>query len=157
MDEATILGGRWDKVVLAGISMGAATGLHVLFNLDVPVPSETRESGVGRRRGLGAFMGFSCRCPFAGRSSSLAEMRRVLGLDGVPNHADVICNTPVLLEHCVDDPVVLVQYNRDLENMLERFGARVERKEYQTGGHAFNQPDGVDDVVEFMKKIITGV
>ena len=139
--------------------MGAATGVHVLFNLDVSAPVGTEELGMGRRRkrGLGAFMGFSCRCPFAGRSGSLAEMRRVLGLDGVPDHADVICNTPVLLEHCTDDPVVLAQYNRDLENILEGFGARGERKEYQTGGHGFNGPAGIDDVVHFLNKEVVDV
>src|SRR5690606_27772389 len=44
--EVEALGGRWDRVVLAGISMGAATNVHVLLNLDVP--------GGG---GLGAFLG----------------------------------------------------------------------------------------------------
>ncbi|KAK3363202.1 hypothetical protein B0T25DRAFT_596240 [Lasiosphaeria hispida] len=57
--EAARLGGRWDRVVLAGISMGAATSVHTLFNLNVPA------DGGGR---LAAFLGFSCRCPFAGRA-----------------------------------------------------------------------------------------
>ncbi|OTA98637.1 hypothetical protein M426DRAFT_325845 [Hypoxylon sp. CI-4A] len=136
-DEAALLGGRWDRVVLAGISMGAATGAHVLFNLDVA---------------LGAFIGFSCRCPFAGRS--LAGMRGALGLQGVPDHNRVIENTPVLLEHCVDDPLVLVQNGRGLRETLRGFGAQVEWKEYPTGGHWFNSPTGMDDAVDFLNRVL---
>ncbi|CDO70668.1 hypothetical protein BN946_scf184761.g5 [Trametes cinnabarina] len=138
--EATILHGRWDRVVLAGISMGAATSVHTLFNLDVPA-----EGGGG----LAAFLGFSCRCPFAGRT--LAEMRAVLGLkDGVPDHANVLANTPILLEHCVDDPLVKIENGRGLRDTLRGFGAQVDWKEYPSGGHWFNSPAGMDDAVEFL-------
>ncbi|KAI1209389.1 alpha/beta-hydrolase [Annulohypoxylon truncatum] len=140
-DEAARLGGRWDRLVLAGISMGGATSAHVLFNLDVPP-----EAG-GR---LGAFVGFSCRCPFAGRS--LAGMRGVLSLEGVPDHGRVVQNTPVLLEHCVDDPLVLVQNGRGLRETLRGYGAQVEWKEYPNGGHWFHSPSGMDDVVDFLSR-----
>ncbi|KZT65884.1 alpha/beta-hydrolase [Daedalea quercina L-15889] len=140
--EAALLGGRWDRVVLAGISMGAATGVHTLFNLAVPA------AGGGR---LAAFVGFSCRCPFAGRT--LAGMQQVLELgEGVPDNADVLRDTPMLLEHCVDDPVVLVEHGRGLRDTLRIFGAQVEWKEYPSGGHWFNSPAGMDDVVEFLSK-----
>jgi predicted esterase len=144
-DEAALLDGHWDRVVLAGISMGAATGAHVLFNLDVP------PAGGGR---LAAFMGFSCRCPFAGRS--LAATRHVLGLDGVPDHGDVICSTPVLLEHCIDDPLVLIQNGRGLREALRGFGAPVEWREYPSGGHWFNSPAGMDDAVSFLNEHLLG-
>jgi len=140
--EAARLDGRWDRVVLAGISMGGATGAHVLFNLDVPGP----------RPGLAAFLGFSCRCPFAGRT--LADMRAVLRLDAVPAHADVLRNTPVLLEHCGDDPLVLVGNGRGMRDALVGFGASVEWREYQAGGHWFNAPRGMDDVVEFVTRVV---
>ncbi|KAI3329948.1 phospholipase/carboxylesterase family protein [Ustulina deusta] len=134
-DEAARLGGRWDRVVLAGISMGAATSVHLLFNLTEP---------------LGAFMGFSARCPFAGRS--LTQMREVLGLENVPDHDDVLRKTPVLLEHCIDDPLVVIQNGRALRDTLLRFGCRVEWKEYPDGGHWFHSPTGMDDAVEFLEK-----
>ncbi|KAI0840595.1 alpha/beta-hydrolase [Hypoxylon sp. FL0890] len=140
-DEAARLGGRWDRVVLAGISMGGATAAHVLFNLDIP------PAGGGK---LAAFIGFSCRCPFAGRS--LAEMRNVLGVENVPDHSRVIQNTSVLLEHCADDPLVLVQNGRGLREVLRGFGAQVEWKEYPNGGHWFNSPAGMDDVVDFLNR-----
>ncbi|CAK7202915.1 hypothetical protein SEUCBS139899_005642 [Sporothrix eucalyptigena] len=117
--EAALLGGRWDRVVLMGISMGGATSVHTLFNLEVPV-----ENG----RQLGAFIGFSCRCPFAGRT--LAQMRQVLGLandnsnnSSEPVQSRVLSNTPILLEHCVDDPVVPVESGRGLRDTLQGFGA----------------------------------
>ncbi|KAI4865651.1 alpha/beta-hydrolase [Hypoxylon rubiginosum] len=138
-DEAARIKGRWDRVILAGISMGGATSAHVLFNLDIPL-------AVGGR--LGAFLGFSCRCPFAGRD--LAGMREVLGLKDVPDHGRVVRDTPVLLEHCANDPLVPVQSGRGLCATLRGFGARVEWKEYPDGGHWFNSPAGMDDVVGFL-------
>lgn len=144
-NEAALLGGRWDRVVLAGISMGAATSVHTLFNLDVPA------AGGGR---LAAFLGFSCRCPFAGRT--LAEMRNVLGLEGVPGHDDVLRNTPMLLEHCIDDPLVLVQSGRGLREILRGFGAHITWKEYPNGGHWCNSPTGMDDAVDFLNRHVLG-
>ncbi|KAJ4391475.1 hypothetical protein N0V93_005092 [Gnomoniopsis smithogilvyi] len=142
--EATTLDGDWKKLILAGISMGAATGVHTLFNLNIP------QSG-----GLGAFLGFSCRCPFAGRS--LHDMRDALGLEGVPTHNQVLRDTPVLLEHCIDDPLVQVVLGRNLRDTLMEFGARVEWREYQTGGHWFNSPAGMDDVVAFLARQFSNV
>ncbi|KAI1481096.1 phospholipase/carboxylesterase family protein [Daldinia eschscholtzii] len=139
--EAARLEDRGDRLVLAGISMGGATSAHVLFNLDIP-------SVAGGR--LGAFIGFSSRCPFAGRD--LAGMRSVLGLEGVPNNDHVVRNTPVLLEHCVDDPLVLIQNGRGLRDTLLGFGAQVEWKEYPNGGHWFNSPTGIDDAVDFLRR-----
>ncbi len=137
--EAGLLGGRWDRLVLAGISMGGATSVHTLFNLDVPIAAGGR---------LGAFLGFSCRCPFAGRS--LAEMRNILGLEDVPADDVVLRSTPVLLEHCTDDPLVLVQSGRELRDTLRGFGVNVKWKEYPDGGHWFKSPTGMDDVVDFL-------
>ncbi|KAL2206389.1 phospholipase/carboxylesterase family protein [Sarocladium strictum] len=139
--EAEVLGSKeapaWDKIVLAGISMGAATGCHVLFNLNAPR--------------LGAFIGFSCRCPFVGRT--LQQMREVLALDDVPEHDQVLRNTPILLEHCVDDPLVKVENGRLMTEMLTSFGANVARREYPDGGHWFNSPAGMDDVIAFLNHV----
>ncbi|KAI8958550.1 hypothetical protein F5Y11DRAFT_335733 [Daldinia sp. FL1419] len=40
---AALLGGRWDRIILPGLSMGGATCAHVLFNLDIP-PGSGRET-----------------------------------------------------------------------------------------------------------------
>jgi predicted esterase len=139
--EAAKLAGQYDRIVLAGISMGTATGVHVLFNLDVPPAAGGR---------LGAFVGFSGRCPFVGRP--LTEMRKEIGLGGDLYHDGTIRNTPVLLEHCADDPLVTVQNGRRLRDTLRGFGAQVEWKEYPSGGHWFNSPEGIDDLVWFLKQ-----
>ena len=146
--EAELLGGRWDRLVLAGISMGAATGAHVLFNLDVPSSSLSAI----RKKGLGGFLGFSGRCPFVGRS--LTEMREVLALEGAAQGPSVLENTPVFLEHCVDDPLVNIHNGRALRDTLRQFGAPVVWKEYSGGGHWFNSPEGIDDAVGFLNGVL---
>lgn len=144
-DEAARLGGRYDKIVLMGISQGGATSVHTLLNLGFP------EGYQGPRR-LGAFVGISCRMPFPGRS--LAETRAVLALDGVPNDDEVIRNTPMLLEHCVDDPTVLIGSGRQLKQTLEGFGASLVWREYPQGGHWFKSPQGLDEFTEFLTKVL---
>ncbi|KAI0480594.1 phospholipase/carboxylesterase family protein [Xylariaceae sp. FL0804] len=140
-------GTGWDRVVLAGISMGAATGAHVLFNLGLGGPGTPP---------LAAFMGFSGRCPFAGRCPTLPMMRQALGLgDGAPVVSDsVLRRTPVLLEHCADDPLVPVWKGHEMSHTLLEFGATIEWREYPTGGHWFNSPAGADDAVWFLKKYV---
>lgn len=118
-EEAALLAGRWDHLVLAGISQGAATATHTLLNLSLPSPNPSRPEPR-----LGAYLGFSCRMPFPGRS--LAQTRAILDLArDVPTDDAVIRNTPVLLEHCVDDPLVLVANGRILRDTLVGFGAQV--------------------------------
>ena len=141
LQEADMLGGRYDRVILMGISQGAATSVHTLLNLDLPC-------------GLGAFLGFSCRMPFPGRT--LSETRKVLTLDHVPAHATVLEKTPMMLEHCANDPLVLVENGRALRDTLRGFGATVAWKEYPDGGHWFNSPRGIEDAIEFLNKIIGG-
>jgi predicted esterase len=110
--------------------------VHTLLNLNAP-------------QRLGAFLGFSCRMPFPGKS--LADTRAVLGLEDVPGNNEVLRGTPVLLEHYVDDPLVLIDWGRTLRDTLGEFGAQVTWKEYPDGGHWFNSPVGMDDAVEFLK------
>ncbi|TWU72157.1 hypothetical protein ED733_003723 [Metarhizium rileyi] len=147
--EANILGGHWDKIILAGISQGAATATHALLNLKLPAAAE---DGAGLTGGLAAFVGFSCRMPFPGRT--LGETRAVLGLEDVPADDEVIQKTPMLLEHCVDDPLVLVQNGRVLRDTLRGFGAQVHWREYPDGGHWFHSPTGMDDVAEYLTHVL---
>ncbi|KAH7144359.1 Alpha/Beta hydrolase protein [Dactylonectria estremocensis] len=146
--EAAALDGRWDRIVLAGISQGAATGVHTLLNLSIPSPPGQESIP----RGLAAFLSFSARLPFTGRN--LAATRAVLSLDDVPTHNDVLRNTPMLLEHCVDDGLVLVTHGRALRDSLKTFGADVGWREYPDGGHWFNSPTGMEDAVVFLEKAL---
>ncbi|CAK7209299.1 hypothetical protein SCUCBS95973_000392 [Sporothrix curviconia] len=148
-DEVKLLGGQWDRVVLAGISMGGATSVHTLFNLQVP-------SADGR---LGAFLGFSCR-PHAGADAASPRPRNAtLEASDTASHvlSRVLCNTPMLLEHCANDPVVPVANGCILRDTLQGFGAQVLWKEYPSGGYWFNSPSGMDDVVDFLNKHVPGL
>ncbi|KAK7403113.1 hypothetical protein QQX98_011138 [Neonectria punicea] len=143
--EAAALNGRWDRIVLAGISQGSAVGVHTLLNLAVP-----GDDALARR--LAGFLSFSARMPFPGRS--LADTRAILHLDDAPVHDDVLRNTPMLLEHCVDDPLVLVRHGRTLRDTLAGFGADVTWREYPDGGHWFNSPTGTEEAVVFLEKVL---
>lgn len=143
--EAEILAGKWENLILMGISQGGATSIHTLINLSLP-------PGVQK---LGAFIGFSCRMPFP--NLSLSETRKKLGVwDGKEGDERVLRNTFMLLEHCVDDPLVKVEWGRDLRDSLKGFGAKVAWREYVDGGHWFNSPQGMDDVVEFLETVVLG-
>mgnify|MGYP000851675882 CR=1 FL=1 len=152
--EVTAVDGDWKRIIVMGISQGAATAVHTILNTSLVPAGE----GGPLSRGLGAFIGFSCRMPFPGRS--LGETRKVLGVQYVHNgdnntdndEAEVLRNTPVLLEHCVDDPTVRVEDGRILRDTLRRFGANATMVEYPEGGHWFHGPDGLDDVIAFLSK-----
>ncbi|KAI0465604.1 phospholipase/carboxylesterase family protein [Xylaria cf. heliscus] len=117
LNEVAVLGGRWDRIVLAGISMSGATSSHFLINLKEP---------------LGSFMEFSAW---------------LFGLEDVPDHDDILRKSPVLLEHCVNDLLVLLQNGWGLRDTLRRLGCWVEWKKYPNGGHWFQSPNGGDDAV----------
>jgi predicted esterase len=143
-DEAARLGGRYDKIVLMGISQGGATSVHTLLNLGLP------DAYSGPKR-LGAFVGVASRMPFPGRS--LKDTRGLLGLEGTPSD-ELVLNTPVLLEHCVDDPTVLVEGGRQLKEQLQGYGVSVTWKEYPVGGHWFKSPEGLEDLHEFLTRVL---
>lgn len=143
-EEAARLGGRYDKIVLMGISQGGATSMHTLLNLGFP------EGYQGPRR-LGALVGVACRMPFPGRS--LEDTRAVLGLGGAAGD-EVVRNTPIALEHCVDDPVVRFEGGKQLRLQLEGYGASVAWREYPEGGHWFKSPEGLDDLTAFLNQVL---
>ncbi|KAK0736468.1 Alpha/Beta hydrolase protein [Apiosordaria backusii] len=132
--EVRKLGGQSEKVVLAGLSQGGATAAHTLIN-------------VAKR--LGGLMVFSGRMPFPGRT--LADTRAVLDLAGVPDDDSAVRTTPVLVQHCVDDPLSRIKNGREVRDSLSSFGAQVEWREYPTGGHWFNSPDGIQDASTWLR------
>lgn len=60
--------------------------------------------------------------------------------------------TPVLLEHCHDDEVIDIENGRCLLDVLSRLFIDFDWYDYKDGGHWFNEPQGVDDFVEFLRK-----
>ena len=60
--------------------------------------------------------------------------------------------TPVFLAHSQDDDVVLVRNGENVRDALLGRGMTVTWKGYEDGGHWFHEPEGVDDIVEFLQK-----
>ncbi|KAL6711219.1 hypothetical protein ACN47E_005750 [Coniothyrium glycines] len=151
--EAEAVGGP-GKVFLGGISQGGAAAVIALLAGGVQI---------------GGFVGVCSWLPLYGHITSLARkdaasvvrgIREVLGLDDivgdVTSGADVgsVMQTPVLLQHNADDEVVPVEHGEALRYALGEVGMSVEWCIYEDGGHWVNEPSGLDDMVEFIKKLM---
>ncbi|KAI1427610.1 Phospholipase/carboxylesterase [Xylaria sp. FL1777] len=134
-NEASIVGLR--NIILAGISQGCATAIQTLLNL---------QGGSGR---LCAFVGLSGWMTLGG--SSVQESRELLGLERSKPDDELYRNTPVLISHCADDSVVSIEQGRRLRDTLTAYGMTVTWKEYPSGGHWINSPQGVEDIVAFLR------
>ncbi|GAW17772.1 hypothetical protein EKO27_g7973 [Xylaria grammica] len=141
-NEASTVG--LQNVILAGISQGCATAIQTLLNFPV---SELRQ---GESR-LCAFIGLSGWMSLG--ESSVQESREVLGLEGSRPSDDLYRNTPVFISHCTDDGVVSIEQGKRLRDTLTAYGMSVTWKEYPTGGHWINSPQGVEDIVAFLRSL----
>ena len=59
-------------------------------------------------------------------------------------------NTPVLLSHAKDDETVDFNLGIQLRNILQQQGMNVTWKEYEYGGHWIKEPEGFDDLIDFL-------
>ncbi|KAI0131413.1 Alpha/Beta hydrolase protein [Daldinia grandis] len=173
-DEIVRLDGFADRVILGGISQGAAIAIWVLLCQDMPA------------RRLGAFVGVSTWLPFAAniesflspsainhdhnaRNTSLASseadsflesmmgaLRRALPDSSVRQS---FLSTPVFLGHGIDDAYVDIELGRQARHVLTQIGFEVEWKNY-TGadqeGHWLKVPEEVDDIVHFLRTRMLG-
>jgi lysophospholipase-2 len=114
------------RIILGGISQGLATALRTWLS-----------SGVQ----IGGFVGISGWLPF--QDDLLVMVQRV----GVRNE------TPVLIEHCADDGVVLVVNGENVVRDLVFLGLKPVWRKYVEGGHWVNEPQGIDDLVVFLRSI----
>jgi predicted esterase len=130
------------NIVLAGISQGCAAAIHALLNY--PKLEEPEESPR-----LRAFIGLSSWMSL-GRSS-VQESRELLGVEGSTSGDDIYRNTPAFISHCADDSIVPIDQGRKLRDTLKAYGMAVTWKEYPNGGHWINDPQGVEDIVAFLK------
>ena len=181
--EVHNLGGHTDKLVLAGISQGAAVGLWALLSL---LESRTGES----MPALGAFVGASCWLPFAptvgsylaytniDQSSTEAATPSPNVLDGtaVGGAQDFVTSmlkgastalaahgrelpllaTPVCLGHGTDDAYVDVSLGYQAKTVLSDIGFDVTWKRYagaEQEGHWFKEPEELDDIAKFLAAI----
>jgi len=120
-----------EKVFLAGISQGCATAIHALLHGNVR---------------LGGFIGLCSWLPFQDEPSTLAA-----ALSGRQIISEAALATPVFLSHSQDDDVVPIRNGEMLFQGLKSLGMMdVTWKAYEDGGHWVNEPQGVDDMVQFL-------
>ncbi|KFY40280.1 hypothetical protein V495_05504 [Pseudogymnoascus sp. VKM F-4514 (FW-929)] len=158
-EEIERLGGDAGKVVLGGISQGAAVGMWTLL--------------CGGERGkLGGFFGASTWLPYAGsigeyvsggdgegssgRDFVESKMLHLRHLVAQPREFRGVLDTPVFLGHGVDDGTVDVELGRQARKVLKGLGMEVEWKEYKGAeleGHWIKVPEEMDDIVRFLKAV----
>lgn len=85
---------------------------------------------------IGGYMGFSTWLPFYG------EVK----------HQTTTIKTPIFLAHNKDDEVISVENGERMRETLQHIGLEVTWREYEEGGHWFNEPKGIDDVVAFLAR-----
>ncbi|GKZ39002.1 hypothetical protein AbraIFM66950_011660 [Aspergillus brasiliensis] len=150
--EISLLDGKTTHVYLGGISQGTAIALWSWF------------CACSRVKGrLGGVLGFCGWMPFAERfqDGDLAAGRRLVefcpGVVGVPVAEDEdvrILDTPVLLGHGTDDPMVSVELGRQVAGIMKRAGLEVEWIEYvgaEGDGHWIKEPEGFDAILKFFE------
>ncbi|KAF5023099.1 hypothetical protein F66182_4856 [Fusarium sp. NRRL 66182] len=167
--EIEKLHGSAEKVVLGGISQGAAVGMCTLL-----------ARGHSQKR-LGAFFGASTWLPFApnigrflSQSEGVSQETEGSESEGDAFLSDMLTktrsalaqskgrasllSTPVFLGHGVDDAYVDVELGRQARDTLSQIGFLVEWKEYsgaELEGHWIKAPDEMDDVFHFLKTHVT--
>jgi lysophospholipase-2 len=146
--EAAIVG--VEKVFLLGISQGCATGLHVLL------------SGSAKVR---AFVGISGWLPFRQKMTDIFEehdpeaQKKLYGAYqtslGIHARADIgnippKLTSPVFWGHGTDDSVVDVNLGKLACRVFETAGMEVTLKTYDDCGHWAKEPEGYDDIIQFL-------
>lgn len=139
--EAETLGDS-KHIILGGISQGCATAIHALFN-----------SKIGP---LGGFVGL---CSWLPTKGELKHARKLLELEAndvttFQAQEDPL-QTPVFLAHSLADPVINIKYGEKLQQSLCDLGMAVTWKRYDNEEHWITEPQGVDDMVAFLDRIIT--
>ncbi|KAH7049348.1 phospholipase/Carboxylesterase [Macrophomina phaseolina] len=140
-----------NRIILAGISQGCATAIHAMLQATCK---------------MGAFVGFSSWLPFrkeveeitrnsttiSGRLQALRSLpfaRKAPLVEGM----SLALDTPVFLGHSEDDEIVPVRHGRKLCDALNGLGFSVEWHVYEDGGHWVNEPQGIDDLVAFLRRV----
>lgn len=157
-DEIRLLNGHSEKLVLGGISQGAAVGLWTLL---CSPPELT----------LGGFFASSTWLPFAtdieqlvtprqeaavknANFEALVQALRPASLEPRPSRHP-LSSTRMLMGHGSDDAYVDVSLGRHAARIFSEFGASVEGKEYtgaEDEGHWFKVPEQMDDIHRFLSQ-----
>ncbi|KAF5967578.1 acyl thioesterase 1 [Fusarium coicis] len=156
--EIERLGGDTSRVVLGGISQGAAVAIWTLLCLD------------SVERPLGAFFATNTWLPFASSIENYLSNEQKPPIDAGtefvagmlaqskvshPQSRERPLSTAVFLGHGTDDAYVDVELGRKARDIIIQAGFTVEWREYQGAeqeGHWFKAPEEVDDMLNFLMK-----
>ena len=131
------------SVFLCGISQGCATAISTLMC---------------HSQILGGFVGLCGWMPYEDevrqspdKLAALQKIRARFGGDSLTTRQDLnALATPVFIAHSQDDNVVPLRNGVALSQALQELGMQVTWKEYDTGEHWINEPQGIDDLVGVM-------
>ncbi|KAK7699025.1 hypothetical protein SLS64_011938 [Diaporthe eres] len=135
------------RIFVGGISQGIAVAVAAFF------AEQEAWSGLGGMIGLCGWMPLRCMVGAEDGMVQLGRLYRSTSSDA-PSEPRSPRPLPIFLGHSRDDGVISVSHGRTLRGTLERFPSElnVEWHEYEDGGHWLNEPQGVDDIVAFLKK-----
>jgi lysophospholipase II len=163
---------RRNTLVLGGISMGCAVGIHALLYL----------ASTNADHDIDGFFGWCGWLPLANslrqrqmealdRGDKVQETLRKFYADelGVayPAHDNIIAqelkiddsskellaSVLIFLSHCNDDSIINIRLGRELRDSLGSLGAVSEWQEYADGGHWIKDPEAVNDFASFIQQI----
>ncbi|KAH9905624.1 phospholipase/carboxylesterase family protein [Xylariomycetidae sp. FL2044] len=134
------------NVFVGGFGQGSCIAVHALLNY----PCSTSDAADGAAERLGGALFLSSWMTLG--AGDVRGSRDLLGFDGATEASDHIYrNTPVLVTHSTPDSQVSVAQGARLRDVLSAYGMRVEWKEYPNGGHWIHEPDGIEDIIGFLK------
>jgi predicted esterase len=139
-----------ERIILAGISQGCATGILALL--------------AGRVR-LGGFIGICGWIPFedditaiaAYSKETSARLAKIRSLYHAPENelmdedtSITVVQTPIFLSHSNDDEVIPIRNGDKMQQVLRNLGFKITWVVYKDGGHWVNEPQGMDDMTAFI-------
>lgn len=136
------------NIYIGGISQGFATAFHVLLSQPYR---------------LGGFFGLSGWCPFKQGLESICESNALpkdlqqfyaVELSTIAETTNKTIETPVFMAHCEDDGVVEFRHGEEARDLSLKLGFKTQSRQYQEGDHWINEPQGVDDIIEFIDQSI---
>lgn len=119
-----------ERIIVAGISQGCAIALYTLLSTDARV---------------GGFFGLCGWLPLADE---------LVKDDEWSPQCSHLMGMPILLQHCTDDAVVPIANGEAMRDCLDTMGLAVDWQQFEEGGHWLNEPEGMDEIVEFLKYIM---
>lgn len=137
------------NIFLGGISQGFATALSTFF---------ADGQGFAGLIGLCSWMPFVTLVEGLKTSSANDEQlfdavhRIYFGQRSLEEPSSpFLRSTPIFLGHSIDDDTVPIKHGRRMRDVLVRsLRLNAQLHEYADGGHWVNEPEGVDDIVEFL-------